>query len=58
MLRHFHGLGYGLRDCAHPQRMGGKLADLLRLARQAGLIFPDSLEVAAEVVREERAKKA
>jgi hypothetical protein len=57
VLRHFHSLGYGLRDIVHPLRMGGKLADLLRLARLAGLVFPDTLEVAAEVVREGRLEK-
>jgi hypothetical protein len=52
VLRHFHSLGYGLRDVVHPRRMGGKLADLLSLAHKAGLIFPDTLDVAAEVARE------
>jgi hypothetical protein len=41
VLRHFHGLGYALKDCADPRRTGRSLKTLKMYARRAGLSFPD-----------------
>jgi hypothetical protein len=41
LLRHFHAIGYTLRDRGHPLRLNRCPEDLLPLAREAGLIFPD-----------------
>jgi hypothetical protein len=48
LLRHFHGLGYSLKECADKRRLDREPIELLRYARMAGLIFPDSVEVAEE----------
>jgi hypothetical protein len=49
-LQHFHKLGYTLRDCMHPRRLGGvQIATLHRVASKAGILFPDMDEVAKEI---------
>ena len=59
-LRHFHAIGYGLRDCEHPLRLDRPATALLPLAKEMGLTFPDSIEVAieAEQENEKEAKRA
>lgn len=48
LLQHFHGLGYTLRDCMHPSRLGYRPAALAKLARQGNVQFPDVDEVEKE----------
>ncbi len=50
LLQHFKGLGYSLRDCLHPQRLGNHPAQLVKVCRQNGITFPDLDEVEREVV--------
>ena len=47
-LNHFHSIGRTLRDCEHPMRLGRPATELLPLAREAGLSFPDADEVELE----------
>jgi hypothetical protein len=54
-LRHFHSIGRSLRDCSHPMRLGRPATELLQLAKEAGLVFPDHVEVALEAQRKARA---
>lgn len=54
-LQHFQKLGYTLRDCMHPQRLGCvQIATLHRLASRAGIQFSDLDEVAKEVAEAKR----
>jgi hypothetical protein len=46
LLKHFHRLGYSLTQCSHPLRLGRTPEDLLPLAREAGVVFADQIEVA------------
>jgi hypothetical protein len=48
LLRHFHKLGYSLADCADRRRLDREPGELLKYARMAGLIFPDSVHVAEQ----------
>lgn len=45
LLRHFHAIGYTLQECAHPLRLDRSPEDLLPLAREAGVTFPDHADV-------------
>ena len=54
-LRHFHSIGRSLRDCSHPMRLGRSATELLQLAKESGLVFPDHVEVALEAQRKARA---
>jgi hypothetical protein len=48
LLRHFHKLGYSLRECGDPRRLRQSNGQLLALAREANLIFPDSVDLSLQ----------
>lgn len=56
LLVHFKGLGYTLRGCLHPLRLGNHPAQIVKVCRQYGVNFPDLDEVEAEV-REAKRKR-
>ena len=56
LLRHFHGLGYSLRECGDPRRLRQSTEQLLALAREANLIFADSIDLSLEERARQRRK--